>query len=73
MVIAAAAAGLGVGLVPLLLAQEALALGQVVQAHRQELPGTQGYWFVQPQHRPGSEALQTLRDWLEAQARPSAP
>lgn len=73
MVIAAAAAGLGVGLVPLLLAQEALALGQVVQAHPQELPGTQGYWFVQPQHRPGSEALQTLRDWLEAQARPSAP
>ena len=40
----------------------------LVQAHPQELPGTQGYWFVQPQHRPGSDALQALRDWLETQA-----
>ena len=62
--LAAAAAGLGVGLVPLLLAQEALDAGRLVQAHPQELPGTQGYWFVRPQHRPGSEALQAFSAWL---------
>ena len=64
MVMAAAAAGLGVGLVPQLLAQEALDSGRLVQAHPQVLAGEQGYWFVQPQHRPGPEALQMFRDWL---------
>ena len=64
MVIAAAAAGLGVGLVPQLLAQEALDSGRLVPAHPQALAGEQGYWFVQPQHRPGPEALQVFRDWL---------
>ena len=64
MVMAAAAAGLGVGLVPLLLAREALDAGRLVQAHPQALPGTQGYWFVRPQHRPGSEALQAFSAWL---------
>ena len=64
MVIAGAAAGLGVGLVPQLLAQEALDGGRLVQAHPQALAGEQGYWFVQPQHRPGPEALQVFRDWL---------
>ena len=64
MVIAGAAAGLGVGLVPQLLAQEALDSGRLVQAHPQALAGEQGYWFVQPQHRPGPEALQDFRDWL---------
>ncbi len=64
MVIAGAAAGLGVGLVPQLLAREALDSGRLVQAHPQALAGEQGYWFVQPQHRPGPEALQDFRDWL---------
>ncbi|MBW7833792.1 MAG: LysR family transcriptional regulator [Simplicispira suum] len=64
MVIAAAAAGLGVGLVPQLLAREALDNGRLVPAHPQALAGEQGYWFVQPQHRAGSEALQAFRDWL---------
>ena len=68
MVMAAAVAGLGVGLVPLLLAQEAIDAGRLVQAHPQELPGTQGYWFVRPQHRPGSEALQAFSAWLGTQA-----
>lgn len=67
MVIAGAAAGLGIGLVPLLLAREALQAGQLVQAHPQALPGTQGYWFVRPQHRPGSEALEAFRTWLATQ------
>ncbi len=64
MVIAAAAAGLGVGLVPQLLAQEALDSRRLVPAHPQALAGEQGYWFVQPQHRPGPEALQVFREWL---------
>ncbi|MCZ2405167.1 MAG: LysR family transcriptional regulator [Burkholderiales bacterium] len=67
MVIAAAAVGLGVGLVPLLLAQEALDSGRLVLAHPQQLAGAQGYWCVQPQHRPGTEALQAFREWLQAQ------
>ncbi|MGP1630756.1 MAG: LysR substrate-binding domain-containing protein [Giesbergeria sp.] len=64
MVIAGAAAGLGVGLVPQVLAQEALDSARLVRAHPQDLAGEQGYWFVQPQHRPGSDALLALRDWL---------
>lgn len=67
MVMAAAAAGLGVGLVPQLLAQESLDSGRLVPAHPQVLAGEQGYWFVQPQHRPGAEALRAFRDWLWAQ------
>lgn len=67
MVMAAAAAGLGVGLVPQLLAQESLDSGRLVQAHPQVLAGEQGYWFVHPQHRPGAEALRAFRDWLWAQ------
>jgi DNA-binding transcriptional LysR family regulator len=64
MVMAAAAADMGVGLVPLLLAKEAFDAGRLVQAHPQALPGTQGYWFVHPQYRPGSEALQAFSAWL---------
>lgn len=67
MVLAAAAVGLGVGLVPQLLAQESLEAGRLVLAHPQALEGTQGYWFVRPQHRPGSEALQAFRTWLGTQ------
>lgn len=67
MVTAAAAAGMGVGLVPRLLVQDALAAGQVVVAHQHALPDTQGYWFVRPQHRPSPDALLAFRDWLHAQ------
>ena len=67
MVTAAAAAGMGVGLVPRLLVHDALAAGHVVLAHPQALPDTQGYWFVRPQHRPSPDALLAFRDWLHSQ------
>lgn len=71
MVIAAAAAGLGVGLVPQTLVQSALDAGQVVRAHRQTLPGAQSYWFAYAQHSEPSQALQLFERWIGEQS-PSA-
>lgn len=67
MVIAAAAAGLGLGLVPQALVQHALDAGQVVRAHRQTLPGTQSYWFAYPQHGEPSQALLAFEAWIGEQ------
>lgn len=64
MMLAAATAGLGIALVPRLLAQPALESGQLIPAHPQPLPGNQRYWFTYPEHRPASPALSALRDWL---------
>lgn len=73
MVIAAAAAGLGLGLVPQTLAQSALDSGQVVRAHAQTLAGTQSYWFAYPQRAKPSLALQEFEAWLGTQSTMSTP
>ena len=68
MVIMAAAAGLGVGLVPEVLVQPALDAGQVIPAHSQTLPGTQSYWFSYPTYREPSQALQAFGQWVIQQS-----
>ncbi|WP_427184760.1 LysR substrate-binding domain-containing protein [Bordetella bronchialis] len=65
MVLAAAEAGLGVGLVPRFLAQEALDAGRVVMPAQAVLPVPHGYYFSYPDrgHRP--EAPRIFQAWLQ--------
>lgn len=64
---AAAACGLGVALVPTLLAQRELEEGTLAIACARPLPGRRGYYLVQPAEgeRP---ALAAFRAWLQAAA-----
>jgi DNA-binding transcriptional LysR family regulator len=65
MVLAAAQAGLGVGLVPRFLAEEPLQQGLVVMPTPAVLPVTQGYYFGYPERVNRSEALRTFQTWLQ--------
>jgi len=64
MVIAAARAGLGVGLVPRFLVEEYLANRQLVMPVARSLRSTGAYYLVSPDTRPMSAAMQRLREWL---------
>ncbi|ANN79297.1 LysR substrate-binding domain-containing protein [Bordetella flabilis] len=65
MVLAAAQAGLGVGLVPRFLAEEPLQQGLVVTPTPAVLPVTQGYYFGYPERVSRSDALRTFQTWLQ--------
>jgi DNA-binding transcriptional LysR family regulator len=65
MVLAAAQAGLGVGLVPRFLAQEPLDQGRVVMPTAAVLPVTQGYYFGYPDQGGRPDALRVFRTWLQ--------
>jgi len=69
MVIAAARAGLGVGLVPRFLAREALAAGELAMPVDAPLRVSQGYFFGYPQRRDRSPALQAFEAWIGTAAR----
>ena len=71
MVLSAAQAGLGVGLVPRFLVQQALDRGDLVMPVRQPLPVTQGYYFGYPVRNDVTPALRTFEQWLNATARAS--
>jgi LysR family transcriptional regulator, glycine cleavage system transcriptional activator len=64
MVIAAAQAGLGVGLVPRFLVQQALDEGLLVMPVNQPLPVSQGYFFGYPERTEVTAALQSFEQWL---------
>lgn len=64
MVIAAAQAGLGVGLVPRFLVQQALDEGQLVMPVNAPLPVAQGYFFGYPERTEVPAALQSFEQWL---------
>jgi LysR family transcriptional regulator, glycine cleavage system transcriptional activator len=68
MVLAAAQAGLGVGLVPRFLAQQALDRGDLIMPVNQPLPVAQGYYFGYPIRNETSEALRAFEDWLQQTA-----
>jgi DNA-binding transcriptional LysR family regulator len=68
MVLAAAQAGLGVGLVPRFLAQGALDAGTIVMPTAAVLPVTHGYYFGYPERAERSEALRVFQEWLEGVA-----
>jgi LysR family glycine cleavage system transcriptional activator len=71
MVLSAAEAGLGVGLVPHFLVQRALQTGELVMPVDQPLPVSQGYYFGYPMRNKASPALQAFEQWLSATARDS--
>ena len=68
MMLAAAQAGLGVGLVPHFLAQPALQAGTLVQPVPETLAVGQGYYFGYPQRDERSDALKAFEAWLKSAA-----
>lgn len=68
MMLAAAQAGLGVGLVPHFLAQPALQAGTLVQPVPEALAVGQGYYFGYPQRDERSDALKAFEGWLKSAA-----
>lgn len=68
MMLAAAEAGLGVGLVPHFLAYPALEAGTLVQPVPQVLSVGQNYYFGCSQRDERSEALKAFEQWLETVA-----
>jgi DNA-binding transcriptional LysR family regulator len=68
MLLAAAQAGLGVGLVPRFLAQPALQSGALVMPVPRVLAVGQGYYFGYLQRNERSEALKRFEAWLKTMA-----
>lgn len=64
MTAAAAAAGMGIALVPKLLIEAELARGDLVQAHALALPDERHYGLVQPEGQEGKQALLPFAKWL---------
>ncbi len=68
MVLAAAQAGLGVGLVPRFLAQAPLDAGQVVMPTPAVLPVPHGYYFCYPDRGHRTDAPRIFQGWLQGVA-----
>lgn len=64
MLMAAARAGLGVGLVPRFMAEEPMARGELCMPVDRALPVPHAYFFAHPQQREKSEALACFESWL---------
>lgn len=69
MVIAAALAGIGVGLVPRYLIESELAEGRLVLVSDTSLQTEQAYFIVVPEGKGASPLMDGFRDWLLAQVR----
>lgn len=69
MVLAAARAGLGVGLVPRFIAQDALDRGELVSPVIHNLPVPEAYFFGYPAHGEPSASLRAFEQWLLATVR----
>lgn len=67
MVINAAIAGLGVALVPEVLAQKGLFEGQLVLASKRRLLGVEPYTLIYPQRSEEIEGFARFKDWLVEQ------
>jgi DNA-binding transcriptional LysR family regulator len=68
----AAAAGLGVALMPTLLVQDELARGTLVVACNRAQPSGRNYYLVQPEtspDRPEPVAMKHFREWLQGEVR----
>ncbi len=69
VMIEAVKAGLGVGIVPRLLVRQHLADGHLVAPFNEVMVGTSGYYLLLGEAgRDSAHALQTLGDWMKAQA-----
>ncbi|MCD8504761.1 MAG: LysR substrate-binding domain-containing protein [Burkholderiaceae bacterium] len=71
MVLAAAQAGLGVGLVPRFLAQQALDRGDLIMPVCEPLPVSQSYYFGYPMRNEATAALKAFERWLRETAQES--
>ncbi|MBC7202667.1 MAG: LysR family transcriptional regulator, partial [Pusillimonas sp.] len=65
MLLAAVHGGLGVGLIPRFLADEALASGELVVPFDGALPVRQSYYFSYPVHVDKTDALVAFEAWLQ--------
>lgn len=70
MVINAAIAGLGVALVPEVLAQKELSEGRLVLASERRLLGAEPYTLIYPPRSDEVEGFVLFRDWLSEQMQP---
>lgn len=64
LTLAAVHAGLGVGLIPLFLAENELKKGSVIMPFNHNLHVRESYYFSYPADSPKQEALQLLETWL---------
>lgn len=64
----AAAQGLGVALVPRILAADALASGRLVQLLPHEAPSDRAYHLLWPEAKAGLPALRAFAAWVQAEA-----
>lgn len=69
MIAQAAVHGLGAALIPQFLVQDELARGALVQVVRDAHLSSRSYYFIHPQRRSDSPALQAFGDWIKEQAR----
>ena len=72
---AAAAANMGIALVPRLLVEAELARGELVIAHPTPLPSQRHYFLLLPETTPSTAAVLHFSDWLQdcATGRPATP
>ncbi|HWS76566.1 MAG TPA: LysR substrate-binding domain-containing protein, partial [Quisquiliibacterium sp.] len=68
MLAVAAARGMGVALVPAMLAEAELARGELVVPCERPLEEGRAYHLVIPERKAGNPALERFRDWLLAEA-----
>jgi LysR family transcriptional regulator, glycine cleavage system transcriptional activator len=64
MVLAAVKSGLGVGLMPRFLVQDALENAELIMPSMQSLPVSQGYYFGYPSRTDVTPALRAFEKWL---------
>ncbi len=64
MVAQAAAAGLGMAIVPRFLVEEEIAAGRLAVAFDRPIESRQAYWLVYPEARAERPALVAFREWL---------
>ncbi|WP_417676745.1 LysR substrate-binding domain-containing protein [Pseudodonghicola sp.] len=72
MIIRAAQTGLGLGLVPLFMAQEGLAAGRLEQPFPRVMTNGSAYYLISPERKRGGAALAAFRDWILAEASQTA-
>lgn len=68
MIVAAARAGLGIGLLPQVFVQDELRQGQLALAWPGALPGSGAYYLVRPHWHRGLASLDCFEAWLTATA-----
>ena len=68
MVISAAQAGLGVAILPVIFAEQAISAGLLRQVHATSLQGQKPYALIRPTARTDGKALISLIEWLQQTA-----